>query len=217
MSSHEVRDQDTIRKSYQIIPGPRMGLVSPEILENIAKVALKYNIPLLKITSAQRLSLVGHNPDDIPAIWHDLGHDHLPHGPAGIHYIQACPGLKYCRYGRQDSLHLGERLEEELMDLKLPAKTKIGVSGCSMNCCEGFVRDLGIFAKKKGWTLVFGGNGGGRPRIGDIIGKDLDDNQVIALARKCLEQYRKLARPKERSARLMERTKLEDFKRAVAG
>lgn len=216
MSSSEERNPP-IRKTYQVVPGPKMGLVSPETLGNIAKVASKYNIPLLKITAAQRLSFVGLNPDDTQAIWHDLGYDPPSLKPMGIFYLQACPGVRYCKYGCRDSLHLGERLEDELLTIDLPAKTKIAISGCSMNCCESFVRDLGIFAKKKGWTLVFGGNGGGRPRIGDIIGENLDDNQVIELARKCLEQFKILARTKERTARLMERTNLDDFKQAVAG
>ena len=215
MSSPEARKPDAIRKTYQVVPGPQMGLISPGILVNIAKVALKYNIPLLKITSAQRLSFVGLNPEDTQAIWHDLGYDHAPHKSAGPHYIQACPGASYCKYGQQDSLALGERLQDELMSMKMPAKTKIGISGCAMNCCESFVRDIGIFGKKKGWTLIFGGNGGGRPRIGDIIGEDLDDGQVITLAQKCLEHYKKLAHPKEPTARFMERTNLKDFKMLV--
>ncbi len=217
MSSPKRHKPEIIPKTYQIVPGPEMGLVSPEILENIAKVASKYNIPLLKITAAQRLAFVGHNPDDITDIWHELGYDHGPPKPVGVHYVHACPGLKYCKYGRQDSLELGTRLQDELMGTKLPAKTKIGVSGCAMNCCESYIRDLGIFGKKNGWTLVFGGNGGGHPRIGDIIGTDLDDSQVIDLARRCLQFYKKSARPKERTARFMERTNLEDFKKVVDG
>ncbi len=216
MSAQDVITPNPIRKTYQIVPGPRMGLISPENLQNIAKVALKYNIPVLKITSAQRLSFIGHNPEDTPAIWHDLGYNHSPSKPPGVHYIQACPGINHCKYGCQDSLYLGQRLEDELLAMELPAKTKIGISGCSMNCCESFVRDIGIFAKKEGWTLVFGGNGGGRPRIGDIIDENLDDSQVINLVKKCLAQYKQLARPKERTARLMERTILEDFKHVVA-
>ncbi len=103
------------------------------------------------------------------------------------------------------------------MGLELPAKTKVGISGCPMNCCESFIRDVGVFGKKNGWTLVFGGNGGGLPRIGDIIAEDLSDEQVIDLAGRCLDFYREGARKKERSARFMERTTLERFKTAVAG
>jgi NAD(P)H-nitrite reductase large subunit len=215
MTSDKMSQPDSIRKTYQIVPGSQMGLISPEILENIAKVALKYNIPLVKITAGQRLAFVGLDPDKINNIWHDLGHNHGPAKPAGIHYVQACPGQKICKYGQQDSFNLGQRLQDELATMKLPAKTKIGISGCAMNCCESFVRDLGIFGKKNGWTLVFGGNGGGRPRIGDIISEDLNADQAIALAKKCLHHYAQRAKPKERTARFMERTDLQDFKKAI--
>jgi len=98
-----------------------------------------------------------------------------------------------------------------LADLALPAKTKVGISGCPLNCCESYVRDVGIFGKKNGWTLVFGGNGGGCPRIGDLVAGNLSDDEVIALVGKCLDFYGKNARRLERTARLMVRTKIDDF------
>ena len=135
----------------------------------------------------------------------------------GIHYIKACPGKRWCKYGVQDSLALGAKVEKALLSMPLPAKTKVGISGCSMNCCEGFVRDLGIFGKREGWTLLFGGNGGGRPRFGDVLAEGLNDDEVIALAEKALGYYNDNARKRERTARFMDRTPLAVFKKAVLG
>ncbi len=202
-------------KSYNILPGQKMGIVTPDYLEAVAAAARKHNIPLLKLTSAQRIAIGGHTPEEAAAIWQDFGQAEGPKKPVGIHYIQACPGVQWCKYGRQDSPLLGKKMEEALMTIPLPAKVKVGVSGCSMNCCEGFVRDLGVFGKKNGWTLIFGGNGGGIPRIGDIIGQDLNDDGVIALAEKCLRHYAANARKLERTARFIERTDLAQFKAAV--
>jgi len=202
-------------KTYNILPGTRMGVLSTDYLEKLVQAARKYQVPFLKITSAQRLAIGGHSAEDAEQIWRELGQSTGPQKPVGIHYIQACPGVRWCKYGRQDSLALGEKLEKALMGIELPAKTKVGISGCPMNCCESFVRDVGIFGKKNGWTLIFGGNGGGLPRIGDIIAENLSDEQVIDLAGSCLEFYRSGARKKERSARFMERTDLEQFKAAV--
>lgn len=202
-------------KTYNILPGPKMGLITPEYLEDVAAAARKHHIPLLKLTSAQRIAIGGHDQEAAAAIWQDFGQAEGPKKPVGIHYIQACPGNQWCKYGRQDSPALGKKLEEALMAIPLPAKTKVGVSGCPMNCCEGFVRDLGVFGKKNGWTLIFGGNGGGVPRIGNIIAQDLNDDQVVALAEKCLRYYAANARKLERTARFMEHTDLEQFKAAV--
>ena len=208
---------DAAAKTYNIIPGPRMGVVTPDYLETVAALARKYDVPLVKITSAQRLALAGHAPEAVAAIWQELGLAGGPIKPKGIHYIQACPGVRWCKYGRQDSLALGEKLEKALLDLVLPAKTKVGVSGCPMNCCESYLRDLGVFGKKKGWSLIFGGNGGGNPRIGDIIAEELSDAEVVELAGRCLTFYGSKARRLERTARFMEHTGLEEFKKAVLG
>lgn len=202
-------------KTFNILPGPRMGVLSGEYLEKLVEISKKYDIPLLKITSAQRLAICGHPTDITEQLWREMGQPAGPKKPLGIHYIQACPGVRWCKYGRQDSLGLGEKIEQTLMDMALPAKTKVGISGCPFNCCESYVRDLGIFGKKKGWTLLFGGNGGGCPRIGDVIGEGLDDRQVIELARKCLTFYGNNARKLERTARFMRRTTAEKFKASV--
>lgn len=210
-------DNSTHHQTYTIVPGPKMGVVTPELLEAIVAVVMKHRIPLLKLTNAQRLALIGHAPEEIEQIWQELGQSGVPQKPVGICYIKACPGKPWCKYGVRDSLALGAKVEKAMLGLPLPAKTKVGISGCSMNCCEGFVRDLGIFGKREGWTLVFGGNGAGRPRIGDVIGEGLSDEELLALAEKALHYYSENARKRERTARFMDRTPLAEFKRAVAG
>jgi len=192
--------------TYNVLPGTRMGVLTAAYLEKLTEIARKHDIPFFKITSAQRLAIVGHTPETAEKIWRELGQKTGPAKPVGIHYIQACPGVKWCKYGRQDSLALGEKLEKAFADLPLPAKTKVGISGCPLNCCESFVRDIGVFGKKNGWTLVFGGNGGGCPRIADIVAEDLDDEGVVDLVGKCLDFFRNNARPMERTGRLMRRT-----------
>lgn len=202
-------------QTYNVIPGPKMGVVTPDFLETIARVARKHNVPLLKFTEAQRLAFIGQSPEEVEQIWHELGHSTGPQKPPGIHYIKACPGKTWCKYGVQDSLTLGAKIEEALLRLTLPAKTKVGISGCSMNCCEGFVRDIGIFGKKNGWTLIFGGNGAGRPRFGDIIGEGLTDDEILIRMESVLKYYSANARKRERTARFMDRTTLSTLQHAL--
>ncbi len=203
------------QKTYNVLPGPRMGLVTPDYLEEIAAAARRHGVPFLKITGAQRLAIAGHRPETAEKIWQEMGMPNGPRKPVGIHYIQACPGRQWCKYGRQDSLALGREIEATLLDLPLPAKTKVGVSGCQFNCCESYLRDIGVFGTTKGWTLVFGGNGGGAPRIGDVVGEGLNDDQVLRLARRCLDFYRERARKLERTGRLMRRTPLTELEAAL--
>jgi NAD(P)H-nitrite reductase large subunit len=91
----------------------------------------------------------------------------------------------------------------------------MGISGCPFNCGESFVRDFGAFGKKSGWTVIFGGNAGGKPRIGDVIAEGLNNEDVIDLAKRCFEYYAGEGKKKERTARFIERIGIEEFKKAV--
>ena len=77
------------------------------------------------------------------------------------------------------------------------------------------MRDVGVLGKKNGWTLIFGGNGGGRPRIGDVIAEDLSKEALMDLVKKCLEYYGANGKKKERTARFVERTGIDALKQAV--
>ncbi|MGL1932494.1 MAG: NAD(P)/FAD-dependent oxidoreductase [Desulfotalea sp.] len=201
------RDKET----YAIVPRIPAGLISKEKLRNIADVVEKHNIPIVKITSGQRIALVGMKEDEIPAIYKDLEMEPGRATELCLHYVQACPGTQICSFGVQDSLGLGIILEDILSKLDMPAKLKIGVSGCPFSCAEQLVRDLGIQGKRGGWILSFGGNSGRMARIADVIADNLDDNQVIELAQKCLKYYAENAKKKERASKFIERIGVDEF------
>jgi NAD(P)H-nitrite reductase large subunit len=203
------------RKTYAIVPRTPVGLVSPAVLEAISSVVRKYNIPITKITSGQRLALVGLQRDEVDQVWHDLKMEVGQAMELCVHYVQACPGTEVCKFGVRDSLGLGSELEKLYVGMDLPAKIKIGVSGCPFCCAESYVRDIGLIGKKKGWILTFGGNSGGRPRIGDVIAKDIGDVEAVSLIQRCLEYYRNNVDKKLRTARFVEKTGIEVIRKAV--
>ena len=205
------RDKET----YAIVPNTPAGMLSAEAMETVAAVVRRYDIPIVKITSGQRLALVGLKEEDLQAVWNDLG---MAKGQATalcLHYVQACPGTSVCRFGMRDSLGFATEIEEIYRNLHFPAKLKFGVSGCPMCCAESYLRDIGIFGKKKGWTVVVGGNAGGRPRIGDVLAVDLDREACHKLVEKVLAFYRDNARKKERMARFVARVGIEAVREAV--
>ncbi len=203
------------KQTYGIVPTSPLGVVTPEFLEKVAQVAKKYDIPVIKLTSAQRLALVGLKPEIVEDVWADLGVDPAPAVGSCVHYVKACPGNSFCRFGIMNTLGIGMRLHELLVGKDLPGKTKIGVSGCPNNCCEGYLRDIGLFGRKNGWTLVVGGTSGRKPRIGDVVAENLNDDQAVELMQKCLAYYKDNAKPRERISRLIERTGVEALKKAV--
>ena len=203
------------KKTYAIVPRTPVGLVNADILEAIARVVRKYKIPIVKITSGQRLALVGLSQEQLEPVWEELGTGVGQATALCLHYVQACPGNSVCKFGVNDSLGLGMELERDLTGMDFPAKLKVGVSGCPMCCGESYLRDLGFFAKNKGWTVVVGGNAGGRPRIGDLLAADLTREEAVALGLKFLRHYQEKGNPRERTARFLQRVGIEAVKAAV--
>jgi len=205
-------------KTYLVLPQFHAGMLTPEDLEQLAALARKYRIPQTKITGAQRIAFLGLEPEALEAVKEEL---QLPVTPPytrnRVHYVQACPGSTWCKFGVGDALSLGGKLEQLELEGPLPYKVKVGVSGCRMCCCESWVRDVGLTAERKGWRFTFGGNGAGRPRIGDVVAEELSEDEAVTLIVKALDFYRLEARPKTRSARFMEQVGIEALKKAVLG
>ena len=203
------------KQTYAIVPRVPCGLLTKEKLRNLATVVEKYDIPIVKLTSGHRIALVGMKADTINDIYADLGMDPGKATELCLHYVQACPGTEVCKFGIQDSLGFGIKLEGLLAGREMPAKLKVGVSGCPFSCAEGMVRDIGIMGKKKGWNVSFGGNSGQRARVGDILAEEISPEEVVTLINRCLDYYAEHGKKKERTARFIERIGIETFKEAV--
>jgi NAD(P)H-nitrite reductase large subunit len=210
---HAILQRD--KTTYAIVPRIPGGLLSREDLRAIADVVEKYDIPIVKITSGQRIALVGLKEDQLSSIYRELAMEPGKATELCLHYVQACPGTEVCKFGVRDSLGFGIRLEKLLAGKELPAKLKVGISGCQFCCGESFVRDIGALARKSGWTVAFGGHSGNRPRIGDILGENLMDDEAVELITKCLDFYKEHGRKKERTSRFMERIGPAEFKKNI--
>jgi NAD(P)H-nitrite reductase large subunit len=60
------------KQNYAIVPKSPVGIITPEELDKISAVAKKYSIPAIKITSGQRIALVGIDEKDLEDVWHAL-------------------------------------------------------------------------------------------------------------------------------------------------
>ncbi|MHB8791108.1 MAG: nitrite reductase [Desulfobulbaceae bacterium] len=201
--------------TFAILPGIRTSMLTPEDLERIAAICRRFNIPAVKATSAQRLALLGVPAAELARLRQELNILDTPHHGHRVTSVQACPGRGLCRYATGDAHALGQAINNLEFAGPLPAKVKVGISGCRMCCCESWIRDVGLIAQQKGWKVLFGGNGAGRPRIGDVVAERLNDEEALALVEKCLNFYRENAKFKTRSARFMERTGIDALKHRV--
>ena len=134
------------------------GIVTAEQLETIARVGRAYHVPILKITSGQRIVLAGLEPEDVPGVLDSLGPLAKPETAPCVKFVQACLGTDMCRYGKQDSIGLARAIDDTFRNQEFPAKIKVGVSGCPRCCSESHTRDIGIIGTPGGWTIFFGGN-----------------------------------------------------------
>ncbi len=201
--------------SFAIVPHFPLGLITPTDLRNVADIAEKYEIPVIKITAACRIAMVGFKEEQVDAAWKDLNPG--PGHAVGlcVRSIQACPGSTLCKLGKQDAVTMGLEIDKRFHGLSLPNKCKIGISGCVNNCAEAPVKDIGLVGKKKGWTVVAGGNAASRPMLAVEVYKDLDDEQALDVVDKMLHYYKKHAKKAERMGRFINRIGFETFQAEV--
>ena len=205
-----IRQRDGM--TYAVVTRIPAGIVTPDDLEKIAKAGRKYKVPMLKITSGQRIALVGLQPEDVQKAIDELGPLAKPETAPCVKFVQSCLGTEMCKYGNQDSIGLARTVDGLFKDLTFPAKIKIGISGCPRCCGESHTRDIGIMGTNRGWTVLFGGNAGTRPRFADVIARNLSAEEALDCARRLAEYYQNHAKPHERTARFMERVGMDTLK-----
>lgn len=205
------RDNET----YAIAAHIPCGVVSPETLRKLADVSEKYKLQAMKITGATRIALVGIREEDVDNVWADLGMK--PGAAVGlcVRSVRACPGTTFCKIGQQDALGMGMKLDGMYHGMQLPGKFKIAVSGCNLNCAESWVRDVGLFGKAKGWTVVIGGNVGAKPRIAQELASDLSDDEALLAIEKVIKYYSENANKGERLGKMIDRIGFDAVKAAL--
>lgn len=205
------------RESYAIVPHIPGGITNTETLRKLADVGDKYGCKLVKVTSAQRIALVGISEEDIAGAYEDLGMDMGQAIGNCVRSIKICPGKGLCKRAQQDSVGLGLELDRIYHGMDLPSKLKMGVSGCPNSCSENSVKEIGIMGKAKGFTMMVGGNAGLMPRLGTTIYTDLTAEQVLEKVAIIIDFYKKTAKKKERLFRVLERTDMDTLKNYIEG
>ncbi len=203
------------KETYAVAPHIPCGVVTPELLRKIADVSEKYQAQALKITGATRIAIVGLREEDIDNVWKDL--DMAPGAAVGlcVRSVRSCPGTTFCKLGQQDALGVGMELDKQYHGVELPGKFKMAVSGCQINCSESWVRDVGLFGKQKGWTLVIGGNVGANPRIAQELLDELSDEQALEKVSQVIDYYRQTAKKGERLGKMIDRIGFDTVRAAL--
>ena len=177
--------------TYSVVPRIAGGEITPDKLIVLGEVAKKYNL-YTKITGGARVDLFGARVEQLPPIWKELVDAGFETGHAygkSLRTVKSCVGSTWCRYGVQDSMSMAIDLEHRYKGLRAPHKIKFGVSGCTRECAEAQGKDIGIIATENGWNLFVAGNGGMKPRHGDLFATDLDDDTLVKYVDRILMFY----------------------------
>ncbi|PCJ31260.1 MAG: nitrite reductase (NAD(P)H) [Gammaproteobacteria bacterium] len=177
--------------TYSVVPRMAGGEVTPDGLIAVGQVAKKYGL-YTKVTGGQRIDLFGARVDQLPPIWKELIDAGFESGHAygkSLRTVKSCVGSTWCRFGVDDSIGLAIELENRYKGLRAPHKFKFAVSGCTRECAEAQSKDFGIIAVEGGWNLYVCGNGGMKPRHGDLFATNLDKETLIKYIDRILTFY----------------------------
>ncbi len=199
--------------TFSVIPRMRGGVTTPAELRKIADAAEKYKVGMVKVTGSQRIDLLGVKKEDLPKMWADLGMTSGHAYAKAVRMVKSCVGTDFCRYGTQNSIATGIKLEELLEGLYTPAKIKMGVVGCPRNCAEATVKDIGLVGIEGGWQVVIGGGAGKSVRAADILCTVKTTEDALEAALLFFQYYRENAEYLERTYDFVPRFGLEKIRR----
>ena len=202
------------RETYAIAPHIPGGFTDTATLRKICDVADKYSLTL-KITSAQRIAMFGAKEEDLDAIWGDLAQQQG--APIGlcVRSVKICPGTLQCKRALQDSASLGLKMDALYHAMELPNKMKLGISGCVLCCSDSYIKDIGVVGTAKGWRILVGGNGGLRPRFGELLVDDVPSEEtVLEIVARVVDFYLKSPK-KERLGKIVEAIGIEALRREI--
>jgi nitrite reductase (NADH) large subunit len=204
--------------TYSVIPRIFGGETSAQQLMALGRIAEKWNVPTVKFTGGQRIDMLGLKKEELPGIWGDLADAGFVSGHAygkALRTVKTCVGSEWCRFGTQDSTHLGIKLEEMTWGSWMPHKYKLAVSGCPRNCAEATIKDFGVVCVDSGYELHVGGNGGIKVRVTDLLCKVDTEEQVFEYVGAFTQLYREEGHYLERTAPWLERVSLSYIKKRL--
>lgn len=156
------------------------GIILPAQMTAVADVARKYGNGQLHITSRQDIQVHRVEMDNIyPALiaLAEAGLSTKGGGGNTVRNITACPQAGVCPHEIFDVtpyvVSVTEHLLADPLSAQLPRKYKIAFSGCSGDCADATVNDVGFIGRIRdgveGFAVYVGGGMGARSRVGDLL------------------------------------------------
>ena len=201
------------KKTYGVTPRIPGGFIKPEELITIAKVAEKYG-GTIKITSGQRITIMGLEAQDVEKVWKELGMDPGVLSSYSVKNVEICPA-SFCKRAKQNSLKLGMKLEKRFYGASTPNRTKIGVAGCRNACTSAYSKDIAVVADHDGYIVAVGGSAGFHPRLPDKVAENLSEEDTFLMVEGIYDYYNRDGQMGEKLGDFVDRITIEKFKEDV--
>lgn len=211
----EFNTQVTAHKddTYALAINVDYGFFTPDDFIQIAELAKKYGVTKMMATTAKKISFYNVPAENVNPLWDDLkatfgARLRTPKGK-----IIVCPGKGVCKFAMPG--FDGHAMADEITKISQAhnaGKIKVGVSTCPRCCSMAQIRDIGVYAAGKGWTVTVGGNGASRPHTGGVVASGLSDEEVVAVVDKIYTFIETTKNGDERSAKLLDRVGVDELK-----
>lgn len=200
-------------RTYGVTPRIPGGFITPNQMITIANVAKKYN-GTIKITSGQRIAILGVKGEDVEKIWQELDMEPGVLSPYSVKNIELCPA-SFCKRQRQNSLKLGMKIENRFYGAPAPNRTKIAVVGCRNGCASANAKDIAVLADEEGYIVNIGGSAGFHPRLPDTIAEQLDEDEAYDMVESVFEHYCEAAEMGDKLGPFIDKVGFDVFKEGV--
>jgi NAD(P)H-nitrite reductase large subunit len=131
--------------------------------------------------------------EDIDNIWTELKMQPAMGFANCVRSVKICPGIAFCKRGKQDSVKLGFELDRRYIKKEMPSRMKLGISGCPNSCSEAVIKDIGVIGTDEGWDIYVGGSAGSHPRLGDKLVTSLNYDDTLRIIDIIVRYYQKNA------------------------
>jgi dissimilatory sulfite reductase (desulfoviridin) alpha/beta subunit len=216
-----IRQKD--KEHFVVRVKTQVGNVNSEQMATLSDITRKYGKSYMTFTTRLNIDIPWVAEENLAAVKQAAEEVGLVVGGTGptVRPIVACKGT-ICRNSLVDTQGLGKVLDERFFGKKLPAKFKIGITGCPNDCAKAELNDLGFVGQRPsdsageaGYAPYFGGMFGRVHREGHRAGQQLSLSEAVDLTGRVIDYMEQNAEPKERLGKLIDRVGMDEFLKAI--
>ena len=142
----EGRNKETVVLRIASV-NPYSAELTSEQLELLAEIAERYGSGRAHVTARQTIEIPDIPESLVNEVVPLLDHQGLRIGSTGkkLRNVIACS--RWCLYNAMPMSELACELNEQYMNIELPGKTTISLSGCDFSCVRSRTSDIGVIAR----------------------------------------------------------------------